>query len=162
MKYVVRLLASVVLLSLFVVLLVSILSAGPHNHHRPSSHHLAKATMAPGHGDPLTARHHGAQPPAHHNNCPFMHHGESLCPMTTLDHIAVLRTIFESTLPAVVALTLIIGSVGVIAVTLVRLLPRSQSTHTFFRWRQAVTYSFVYRFYQSLLARGIMQPKVFA
>jgi hypothetical protein len=140
MSTVVRLLAIITLLSLLGVFVALGLSAHISGHSSHTVHHA----MTGG------------------SDCPFMHHGENLCPMTAPDHLTALRTIFESTLPAVVALTLIIGSVGVIAVTLVRLLPRSQSTHTFFRWRQAVTYSFVYRFYQSLLACGIMQPKVFA
>ncbi len=142
MTGIVRLVSMAVLLSLVGVFLVNILSFG-HQGHRGAPSHTAAAS--------------------HHSDCPFMHHGESICPMTTLDHISVLRALFESSLPTFVTLVIVLGSTALVALVFLRRRPLSLlHAHAILRWRQTVTYSFVFRFYQSLLARGIIQPKVFA
>lgn len=95
-------------------------------------------------------------------DCPFMSHEETICPMTILDHISVLRSIFETILPNIVSITLI---AGVLLITYLHT-PKFKnlfriSTNILWRWRIFVTYSFSYRRYQDLFSQGILHPKLF-
>lgn len=95
-------------------------------------------------------------------DCPFMSHEETLCPMTILDHISIFRSIFETILPSIVSITLI---AGVLLITYLHA-PKLKNlfrihTHTLWRWRIFVTYSFSYRLYQDLFSQGILHPKLF-
>ena len=96
-------------------------------------------------------------------DCPFMAHGESLCPMTAFDHISMLKGIFESTVPSIVTLTLVIAVALVPFLFTPKLKPLLRlHSHTFLRWRQRVIYRFSYRPYQDLFSRGILNPKLFS
>ncbi len=105
---------------------------------------------------------HGSSGAHHMSDCPLMSHGETLCPMTALDHLAAFRSLFETTLPAIITLGLIIG-VGVFwwmvthPLRPLLLLP----AHTFLRQRKRVLYEFYYRQYQELLASGIWHQKIY-
>lgn len=96
-------------------------------------------------------------------DCPFMTHEETICPMTTLDHLFALRSLFETTIPGIVALTLIVGVALAAFIFAPKLKPLLQlHAHTFLRWRQRSTYTFPYRLFQELFARGILHPKLFS
>lgn len=96
-------------------------------------------------------------------NCPFMAHGETLCRMTALDHLIMLRSIFETVLPSIITLTLIVGVVLVAYLYIPKLKPLLQlHAHTFWRWRISVSYRFSCRSYQDLFSQGILHPKLFS
>jgi hypothetical protein len=83
--------------------------------------------------------------------------------MTALDHLAVLRTIFESVLSGCIALILVVSTSLLFPLFLPMRRPlETLQAHAFFRWRTTVTYGFGYRFYQELYAHGIIAPRVFA
>lgn len=95
-------------------------------------------------------------------DCPFMSHEETICPMTALDHLTILRSIFETVLPSIVTLSLIIGIALVVYFYNTKLKPLFRfHTNTFLQWRASVTYCFSYRLYQDLFSRGVLNPKLF-
>lgn len=97
-----------------------------------------------------------------HEGCPFMSHEDSICPMTALNHLALLRDIFEALIPSLLSLALLAGVATFVYVTIRQFKPILLfDTHTLWRWRIFVTYSFVMRIYQDLFARGILNPKLF-
>lgn len=96
------------------------------------------------------------------NDCPFMTHGETFCPMTVLDHLTAFRSLFESILPTLVVLSLIMSASSFWHSLVPRLRPLLLlPAHVFLRWRTHVLYQFVYRQYQGLFARGILHQKVY-
>jgi hypothetical protein len=128
-----KIIAASILLALTTPLLVGILSSS-HTH----------------------AAHDGIVP------CPFMAHAETICPMTAYDHIAKLRSIFETVLPSINTLVSAISIVLIPwfkSVTLVLLL--SVYAYTLERWRQQVLVRFAQRPFQDLFAQGILHPKIF-
>ncbi len=135
-KLVLNISALAVMLSLGSVLFVSILNFG---------HALDE------HG--MTAR---------MTDCPFMAHEETLCPMTAFDHLSMLRGLFETTLPSILTLTLVIGVALVPLFFTLKLKPLLRlHSHAFLRWRKSVTYRFSYRPFQDLFSNGILNPKLF-
>ncbi len=97
------------------------------------------------------------------SDCPFMVHGETICPMTVLDHLGVLRSIFETVLPNIVTLLLMAG----LAVGTYFCISRHKPlhllhAHTFSKWRTSVLYEFSYKLHQSLFSRGILHSKLFS
>ncbi len=104
--------------------------------------------------------HHAA---GHMIDCPFMSHEEVVCPMTVLDHLAVIRSVFSNLLPGIV--------VGMFALSLF-LLPAFLTlgriplllfhTLTLFWWRRHIVYRFSYRILQELFAQGILHTKRYA
>lgn len=96
-------------------------------------------------------------------DCPFMTHEETLCPMTALDHLAMLQNIFEATLPSIIMLTFIVGMILITFPSLPKLkTPLRPHMHTFWRWRRSVLYHFSYKLYQDLFSQGILHPKLFS
>ncbi len=94
-------------------------------------------------------------------DCPFMEHGETICPMTAFDHILILKSIFETTIPNIVTLITISG-VLISFLIFPKLKPFLYlHSHTFLRWRQSVIYLFSYRPLQDLFSRGLLNPKLF-
>ena len=95
------------------------------------------------------------------NDCPLMSHHDSPCLMTMSDHIAILHTIFETLLPTIVSLVLLLGVLIV--------LPRNYPDfyrlrfrwRIFIRWLTQITYTFTQRRFQDLFANGILNPKLF-
>ena len=95
-------------------------------------------------------------------DCPFMAHDENLCPMTALSHLSMLRGLFETTLPTIRTLTLVIGVALVPLFFTFKMKPLLRlHSHTFLRWRKNVTHRFSYRPFQDLFSRGILNPKLF-
>jgi hypothetical protein len=95
-------------------------------------------------------------------DCPLMAHEESLCPMTALHHVALLRMLFEAALPGVVTLVLVLG-----AAVFIGFMRMKQCWHiryrlpVLFRWRTSVLSHFSCRQYQDLFASGILHPKLY-
>lgn len=96
------------------------------------------------------------------DDCPFMTHSETLCPMTALDHLMTLRSIFETVAPSISTLLFAVGVALTSCFFASKQRPLLQRrVRTFLRWRAFITYSFFYRLYQELFARGILHPKLF-
>jgi hypothetical protein len=95
-------------------------------------------------------------------DCPFMSHGEVICPMNLADHIGAWMSVFASFLPTV---TLLLGFAGVvvfIASVAPNLLRRIKYTSPpLYRGLKAKTYTFSYRLLQEMFSNGILNPKVF-
>lgn len=135
MRRVLAITALTILLSLSSILFVSVFSFGHHG-----THHLT-----------------------HSEDCPFMSHEEAVCPMSALDHLSLLRSIFETVLPDLISLTVAIGALALVFYLEPVVRPRWRiHTRTFLRWRRLVIHHFEYRLFQSLFARGILHPKLFS
>lgn len=100
---------------------------------------------------------------AHHDpNCPFMNHGESICPMSVLDHLSVLRNIFESVLPNLVIILLIASTISIFYSLKRKSRPSTKSrSYVHLKWRTLILTSFIYKPHQELFSSGILNPKLF-
>lgn len=93
--------------------------------------------------------------------CPFTAHEDTICPMTALDHLSILRGILDATIHGLVSLVLVFG-----LAILWSSYPDNKSRlrwayQLYLKWRKRVTYSFNYRQWQVWFARGILNPKLF-
>lgn len=96
------------------------------------------------------------------SDCPFMSHGEVLCPMNVADHIGAWQSVFQAIAPAMVlllAVAVAVASVASVAPHL--LLPRFKPIPILERSLHERTYSFSYRPLQELFSNGILHPKLF-
>lgn len=129
------LLLALVAMHIFVVMTVGF-AASNHGHHMDATHHMS--------------------------NCPFMTHGETLCPMTVLDHLAAFRSLFESVLPAIIVLVLIAGGSVFWQLVFRQFRPLLfLHAHTILRQRKYLLTQFIYRQFQELFARGILHQKIY-
>lgn len=107
----------------------------------------------------LTLSHTGHSEESVRSDCPFMHHADTICPMTAFDHISLLRGLFE-TMPGLqffLVLTLSLSSL----LPYFLFKPRVIRFSAFWRWRQSVITRFSSRFLQDSFAQGILNPKVY-
>jgi len=95
-------------------------------------------------------------------DCPFMEHGEVICPMNLTDHMEAWKSVFLSLVPT---LTLLLAAAGMavfvasVAPNLLRRISYSSSPrHRLLRYK---TYNFSYRPLQELFSAGILHPKLF-
>lgn len=96
------------------------------------------------------------------NDCPFMSHGEVICPMNLIDHIGAWKSTFFSVIPT---LTLFLAAVGV-AVLLASVAPNlwqgiQYTSSSIYRWLQIRVYTYSYRPLQELFSNGILNPKLY-
>ena len=95
-------------------------------------------------------------------DCPFVEHGEVICPMNLTDHMEAWKSVFLSVVPT---LTLLLAAAGV-AIFVVTVAPNLlQNTRylqpTLTIWSRPKTYTFSYRPLQELFSNGILHPKLF-
>jgi len=96
------------------------------------------------------------------SDCPFMSHGEVLCPMNVADHIGAWQSVFQAVAPTIVlllAVALAVATVASVAPHL--LLPRYKPIPIIRRRLRERTYTFSYRPLQELFSNGILHPKLF-
>jgi hypothetical protein len=102
----------------------------------------------------------------HHENghdCPFMMHEETLCDMTVLDHLSLIRNWFEALLPSILILTIVaIAAVVKIPHVLANDYVLQTLIRTHVRWRQKLLTKYEYRSLSTLFARGILHGKPFS
>lgn len=128
-----KLIASLIFLSLGSILFVSL---GGLNHHQ--------ATLS------------------HEVDCPFMSHEDTICPMSSFDHISIIRSLLETTRPDIFEF-FAVGAMAVLYLSITRPdYSLNQKTKVFMRWRQLIVYRFFQRAHQALLASGILHPKLFS
>jgi len=95
-------------------------------------------------------------------DCPFMEHGEVICPMNVVDHMEAWKSAFLSVVPALTLLLAVAGLAVFIASVAPNLLRKIQyAAPPSSRWLQARTYTFSYRPLQELFSSGILHPKLF-
>ncbi len=95
-------------------------------------------------------------------HCPFMSHEDTICPMSSFEHISTIRSLLESTKPSVIEL-FVIGSTLVLYINVIRPdYSLYQKTKVFMRWRKLILYNFFQKAYQALLSNGILNPKLFS
>jgi len=95
-------------------------------------------------------------------DCPFMEHGEVICPMNLADHVGAWKSAFLSVVPT---LTLLLAA-AVMAVFVASVAPNllrriSYSSPPRHRLLRCKTYNFSYRPLQELFSAGILHPKLF-
>ncbi len=96
-------------------------------------------------------------------DCPFMKHGEVICPMNFADHIDAWKSAFLSVVPTVTLLLVAVGMallVVSVAPNLLRKIKYASPPPQ--RWLAARTYSFSYRPLQELFSNGILHPKLYS
>lgn len=99
---------------------------------------------------------------SHEADCPFMSHEDTICPMSSFDHISVIRSMLETTRPDIFEF-FVVGAIVVLYLSITRSdHSLNQKTKVFMRWRQLIVYRFVQRAHQALLANGILHPKLFS
>ena len=95
-------------------------------------------------------------------DCPFMEHGEVICPMNLADHIGAWKDAFVSVAPTIVTLIVAAGAIAFIASTAPFFFtPRRKPISVRLNILRTRTYSFSYRPLQELFSNGILHPKLF-
>lgn len=95
-------------------------------------------------------------------DCPFMEHGEVICPMNLADHIGAWKAAFVSVVTTVMTLMLVAGAVAFIAsATPFLFAPKRRPIPIRLNVLRTRTYSFSYRPLQELFSSGILHPKLF-
>lgn len=94
--------------------------------------------------------------------CPFMSKGESLCSMDAFEHLGAWQSVFTATLSNSILLLLLGTAMTVVSVAphLLRKLLYADPPLLTVATRERL-YSFFYRPFQELFARGILHPKLF-
>lgn len=107
---------------------------------------------------------HGFDPKHGTVDCVFSTQHESYCPHGVIDHITAWKSVFINMLP-VGSVVLVLAAVLLIQTTAPFLLRRwllhSIPITPFIRQLELRMYSFTYRAWQDLFARGILHPKLF-
>jgi len=98
------------------------------------------------------------------SDCPFVSHGEAICPMDFMAHIGAWKDTFVAVVPGVMML---IAAASLLAAA-ISLAPNLLGQPHYFiqqflgRVRERTyTYTFIYRFWQELFSNGILHPKLF-
>jgi len=96
-------------------------------------------------------------------HCPLMTHQETLCPMTTLDHISELQSVFFLIIPS--SFTLLLTFISGMVVFAVSNIPRIQKiqrlpTYIFFLYIERADRCDRHVL-QAFFSRGILHPKLF-
>jgi hypothetical protein len=95
-------------------------------------------------------------------DCPFMAHGEVICPMNLADHMGAWKSVFLSVVPALTLLLAVAGMTVFAASVAPNLLRRiSYPAPLLQRWLRYKIYTFSYRPLQELFSSGILHPKLF-
>ena len=96
-------------------------------------------------------------------DCPFMTHQETLCPMTTLDHINALQSVLVSIIPS--SLTLLLAFLSGMILLAVGSIPGIQEKQKLRMQIYSIYIDRPDRCYrhvlQELFSRGVLHPKLF-
>lgn len=95
------------------------------------------------------------------SGCPFMSHGEVLCPMNVADHIGAWQSVFQAITPTIVLLLAVVVVATITSVAPHLLLPRYKPIPIIQRRLRERTYAFSHRPLQELFSNGILHPKLF-
>lgn len=103
-----------------------------------------------------------ANTPIGMSDCPFESHGESICPMDLMSHIGAWKATFVAALPGFVSLLTTGGLLLLVASLAPNLLgqPRYYVSQYLGHIRER-TYTYIYRFWQKLFSKGVLNPKLF-
>jgi len=95
-------------------------------------------------------------------DCPFMSHGEVICPMNLIDHIGAWKSVFLSAVPTLTFLLAVVGIAVFVASVAPNLLRKIEyASPPLCRWLEVRTYTFSYRPLQELFSNGILHPKLY-
>ena len=95
-------------------------------------------------------------------DCPFMEHGEVICPMNVVDHMEAWKSAFLSVVPSLTLLLAVAGVAIFVASVASNLLQKTRYLQpSFYSWSQSRTYTFSYRPLQELFSNGILNPKLY-
>lgn len=96
-------------------------------------------------------------------DCPFMTHQEVICSMNLTDHMETWKAAFLAVSPTLVLLLAVTGAIAFIVSVVPQLFaPRHKPIPILHRQLRERTYSFSYRPFQELFAKGILHPKLFS
>lgn len=94
------------------------------------------------------------------DDCPFMLHEESICPMDFADHIYIWKSVFVGVLPTILTIISILSLVVIKVRFIWELVLQKAKTPAIRRQYREATYSFLYRPLQEMFSSGILNPKL--
>lgn len=96
------------------------------------------------------------------SDCPFMAQQEVICPMNLVDHMEAWKAAFLAVSPSIVLLLALAGAiVFIVSVAPQLFAPGHKPILILYRQLRERTYTFSYRPFQELFAKGILHPKLF-
>lgn len=96
------------------------------------------------------------------NDCIYMSHEETICPMSVADHLGAWQSVFQTVAPSFVLLLTALGALVVFVITFPRIFASKRTLlPTLPRLLRERTYTFTYRPLQELFSSGILHPKLF-
>ena len=95
-------------------------------------------------------------------DCPFMSHGEVVCPMNFADHVGAWKSAFSSIVPILTIVFTLVGTLTLATAIAPNLMLRVKFfVRILYKQILERTYTFSHRPLQELFSSGILNPKLF-